>query len=45
LTRTNNIQVQYYTWPLGGLGLWGCKALPLIGIGILYRVNLPYLQF
>ena len=19
--------------PLGGLGLWGCKALPLIGIG------------
>jgi len=20
--------------PLGGLGLWGCKALPLIAIGI-----------
>jgi len=24
--------------PLGGLGRWGCKALPLIGIGIVLKV-------
>jgi len=27
----------YRADPLGGLGLQGCKALPLIGIGISYR--------